>query len=152
MRNALWLLGLLSCIAVTSRFCLDVSPSTLPATPPKIRISWKEFEGDKLVFIFDGDRNDSRGGRVGAYTIWPPPGPMPLGDLPERLKVEAQAALDEPLRGRKTKELVVIEGTTRSWTVRIGTYAGPAQSRIIDLMNASPMPKARELVMPDLKP
>ncbi len=75
---------------------------------------------------------------------------MPLGDLPERLKVAAQTAVDEPQRGPKTKELVVIEGTTRSWTVRIGTSAGPAQSRIIDLMNASPMPEARKLVLPDL--
>ena len=54
-----------------------------------------------------------------------------------------ETAINEPCRGKKTRELSLTRGA-QSWTVEIGTYAGPAQSRIIDLMNTSGMPEVRK--------
>lgn len=56
--------------------------------------------------------------------------------LHARLRKEVDIAMEEPCRGRKTKELTLREGS-RSWTIEIGTYAGPSQARIIDTMNRS---------------
>lgn len=156
MRNLLWLLGVLFCIAVAARFHpnpVRVRPAMSP-TPGEIRLSWKEYEENRVVFAFEGDRSDSRGSRpVGgeaSITTSPRLGPRPLGDLPQQLRLEVETAIEEPCRGQKSKELTLTEGN-HSWTVEIGTYAGPAQSRIIDLMNASRMPQVRKELLWETK-
>ncbi len=150
MRNLLWLLGVLGCIAVAARFHPNPGPSGTMAIAEKVKLSWKEYQGGRVVFVFEGDQDDSRGIRPVSgdafITTSPRLGPLPLGDLPERLRREVEVAIEEPCRGQKSSELTLTQGT-HSWTVEIGTYAGPAQSRILDLMNASQMPELRNRVL-----
>ena len=83
MRNFLWLLGVLGCIAVSGRF--HPVPTRPTTTPVEIRVSWKEYDGDRVVFAFEGDTKDSRGirpvGGDASITTSPRLGPRPLGDL-----------------------------------------------------------------------
>ena len=60
------------------------------------------------------------------------------------------AAIEEPCQGSKTKELTLREGS-RTWTVEIGAAAGPAQTRILQIMDA-PMAEYRALAQPSSQP
>lgn len=77
------------------------------------------------------------------------PGSMAAG-LYTLLRMEIDAAIEEPCQGSKTKELTLREGS-RTWTVEIGAAAGPAQTRILQIMDA-PMAEYRALAQPSSQP
>lgn len=138
MRNLIWLLGVLACIAVAARFHPQPPRPAAQPTPilREVSIRWKEW-GEKggLRFQFSADPSSCRFGRgqeVPVQIRESRDGAV-FRELYPALRQEVEAALEEPCRGTRWAELSVREGA-HTWTVEVGTYAGPAQSRILDIL------------------
>ena len=152
MRNLIWLCGVLCCIAVGSRF--HPQPATIANVASEkseeFALLWQEWGTiPNEVFVFRGNGQGSQV-FVPTYRVTKPEinGPA-VTELFQKLRPEVEAALEEPCRGPKTKELTLIDGAT-SRTVEIGTYAGPAQARIVELMEKSGMPSLRSRLQREL--
>ncbi|MBN9414419.1 hypothetical protein ABS71_08745 [bacterium SCN 62-11] len=137
MRNFLWLLGVLGCIAAAARFQPNAPYGSVRSD---VSVSWQEWDerGPTFTFCADGSGVHSRQttGETEAKVLGLVKEDVPgskAAALHARLRKEVEVALEEPCRGGKTRELTLREGS-RTWTIEIGTYAGPAQAHIIEIM------------------
>lgn len=137
MRNFLWLFGVLACIAVGARF--HPQPPRATATPihGELSMTWKEWnEAQGLRFQFTADLGGCRFGRGQELPVQirESQDGATFRELYPGLRQEVEAALEEPCRGNKWAELTLRDGS-HVWTVEVGTYAGPAQARILDILS-----------------
>lgn len=151
MRNLAGLFVIISAVSLCAWFRAE--PASEEPSPAPIAFTWQEWlESPKFVFVVTG-----RGSSAEAYfkgsanELKAMEGPW-VSRLCAELGKEMEVALEETCRGKKTSELTLIQGS-QSRTVEIGDVAGPAQSRLIDLIEKSPISRARrELLLPIADP
>lgn len=104
----------------------------------EVSIFWREWNGKDLRLQFVAEPTGCRFGRAGQPMI-PIRGSrdgVVFLELYPALRAEVERALEEPCRGVKTSELTLREGS-KTWTIEVGTYAGPSQARILDILASS---------------
>lgn len=153
MRNLFWLALLLGLIGASARWLAQPLPSPQPTaslkqTQEELGFTWQEW-GKVLTFVVQGN-----GHQVSAYLEGKEhsagselidvseTGAKWSAQLCVRLRQEIEAAVEEPCQGKKTRELSLTQGS-QSWNVEIGAKPGPAQQRIIDLIERSEIPGLR---------